>query len=67
MPLSIETDVSQQGDRPNRGLRMARRDLFIGLIDRGLINCFDALVSDHHYSCAPLHQGLMPSPFDIIF
>ena len=44
MPLSIVTDVSQEGDRPNRGLRMARRDLFIGLIDRGLINCFDALV-----------------------
>ena len=44
MPLSIATDVSQGGDRPNRGLRMARRDLLIGLIDRGLIYCFDALV-----------------------
>jgi hypothetical protein len=42
MPLSIATDVSQQGDRPNRGLRMARCDLLIGLIDRGLIYCFDA-------------------------
>ena len=45
MPLSIATDVSQGGDRPNRGLHMVRCDLFIGLIDRGLINCFDALVS----------------------
>jgi hypothetical protein len=44
MPLSITTDVSQGGDRPNRGLRMARCDLLIGLIDRGLIDCFDALV-----------------------
>ena len=44
MPLSIATDVSQGGDRPNRGLRMARSDLFIGLIDRGLIDCFDALM-----------------------
>ena len=44
MPLSIATDVSQGGDWPNRGLRMARCDLLIGLIDRGLINCFDALV-----------------------
>ena len=44
MPLSIATDVSQGGDRPNRGLRMARCDLLIGLIDRGLIDGFDALV-----------------------
>ena len=44
MPLSIATDVSQGGDQPNRGLRMARCDLLIGLIDRGLINCFDALM-----------------------
>jgi hypothetical protein len=44
MPLSIATDVSQGGDRPNRGLRMARCDLLIGLIDRGLIYCFDASV-----------------------
>ena len=44
MPLSITTDVSQGGDQPNRGLRMARCDLLIGLIDRGLINCFDVLV-----------------------
>ena len=44
MPLSIATDVSQGGDQPNRGLRMARCGSLIGLIDRGLINYFDALV-----------------------
>ena len=43
MPLSIATDVSQGGDQPNQGLRMASC-VSDGLLDRGLINYFDALV-----------------------
>ena len=66
MPLSIATDVSQRGDRPNRGLRMVSC-VSDGLLDHGLINYLMRLCFDHHYSCAPLYQGLMPSLFDITY
>ena len=35
------------------------------LIDCGLILIYDMIDCLHHYSCAPLYQGLMPLCFDM--